>query len=103
MLQCPVVRPPFLCLNVYRQNQMKKEYITQGVCSRCIYIDVDDNGILNKVDFCGGCSGNTQGVARLAEGMHVDEVIRRLEGIRCGAKSTSCPDQLAKALKEMRS
>lgn len=82
---------------------MKKQFITQGVCSRYIDIDVDDNGIIKSVEFCGGCSGNTQGVARLAEGQRIDDVINRLEGIRCGAKSTSCPDQLAKALKEIRS
>ena len=74
-------------------------YTTKGVCSRRIYIDVED-GIVKNVKFEGGCSGNTQGVAALCVGMSVDEVIRRVEGIRCGFKSTSCPDQLAKALKE---
>lgn len=73
-------------------------YTTKGVCSRKINIDVED-GIIVKVNFEGGCSGNTQGVAALARGMSVDEAIERLEGIRCGFKSTSCPDQLAKALK----
>ncbi len=74
-------------------------YTTKGVCSRKIFIDIED-GIVTDVKFEGGCSGNTQGVAALAVGMSVDEVIRRVEGIRCGFKSTSCPDQLAKALKE---
>ena len=78
------------------------EYTPKGVCSQKITFEIEDNKV-KSVRFYGGCSGNTQGVARLAEGMHVDEVIRRLEGIRCGAKSTSCPDQLAKALKEMHS
>lgn len=74
-------------------------YTTRGVCSRRINIDVED-GVVKKVTFEGGCSGNTQGVAALAEGMTIDEVIYKLEGIKCGFKSTSCPDQLAKALKE---
>ena len=76
-------------------------YTTQGVCSRMIEISVE-NDIITQVTFTGGCSGNTQGVARLAEGMQVDEAIRRLSGIRCGFKDTSCPDQLACALKKMR-
>ena len=74
-------------------------YKTQGVCSREVSFDVKDNKITNVV-FKGGCSGNTQGVARLVEGMDVDEAIRRLDGIRCGFKPTSCPDQLARALKQ---
>ena len=77
------------------------EYNTTGVCARAIKFDVED-GIVKNVKFMGGCSGNTQGVAALVEGMPVDEVISRLEGIRCGAKPTSCPDQLACALKEWR-
>ena len=72
---------------------------TQGVCSREIHFDIADNKI-TQVQFVGGCSGNTQGVARLVEGMDVDEAIRRLDGIRCGFKPTSCPDQLARALKQ---
>ena len=77
------------------------EYKTSGVCSRAIKFEVEE-GLVRNVKFLGGCSGNTQGVAALAEGMPVDEVISRLEGIRCGAKPTSCPDQLACALKEWR-
>lgn len=73
-------------------------YRTQGVCSKAIEIELDGE-IVKKVKFVGGCSGNTQGVARLAEGQNINDVIARLEGIRCGFKSTSCPDQLAKALK----
>ena len=76
-------------------------YTTQGTCSRQITFDVVDNKLTN-VRFLGGCSGNTQGVARLVEGMDVDEAISRIEGIRCGFKPTSCPDQLAIALKEAR-
>lgn len=72
---------------------------TSGVCSSQILFDVDGD-IIKSVQFVGGCSGNTQGVARLVEGMKVQDAIDRLDGIKCGFKSTSCPDQLAKALKE---
>lgn len=75
-------------------------YKTHGVCSQRISFDVDENNKLTHVQFVGGCSGNTQGVARLVEGMDVDEAIRRLDGIRCGFRATSCPDQLAQALKQ---
>ena len=74
-------------------------YKTKGVCSREINFEVEDNKVKN-VQFVGGCSGNTQGVAKLIEGMDAKEAISRMEGIRCGFKPTSCPDQLAKALKE---
>ena len=76
-------------------------YKTSGTCSAAIDFEVED-GIVKEVKFIGGCSGNTQGVAALVKGMPVDEVVSRLEGIKCGFKSTSCPDQLAKALKEWR-
>ena len=76
-------------------------YKTQGVCSREIYFDVEDHKVVN-VRYIGGCSGNTQGGAALVEGMDVDEAIRRMEGIRCGRRPTSCPDQLARALKQYR-
>ncbi len=74
-------------------------YTTTGTCSRQIDITLNSDGIIENVKFTGGCSGNTQGVAALVVGMHIDEAIRRLEGIKCGPRSTSCPDQLAKALK----
>lgn len=74
-------------------------YKTSGVCSKEIQFEVEDN-IVKSVSFVGGCSGNTQGISKLVEGMSVDEVIRRLEGVKCGFRSTSCPDQLAKALIE---
>ena len=73
-------------------------YKTTGTCSSAIDFEVED-GIVKEVKFIGGCSGNTQGVAALVKGMPVDDVISRLEGIKCGFKPTSCPDQLAKALK----
>lgn len=73
-------------------------YKTKGVCSREIEIQLEGN-IIKEAKFVGGCSGNTQGISALVKGMTVDEAISRLEGIRCGFKSTSCPDQLATALK----
>ena len=76
------------------------EYTPRGVCSRKIQFDIDENDVVKKIVFVGGCSGNTQGVAALAAGMTVDEVIARVDGIRCGFKGTSCPDQLATALKQ---
>ncbi len=72
---------------------------TQGVCSQKIDFDIEDGKVTN-VHFSGGCNGNTQGISRLIEGMDVNEAISRLEGIQCGFKKTSCPDQLAKALKQ---
>lgn len=73
-------------------------YTTRGVCSRHIDIDIED-GIIRAVTFTGGCSGNTQGVARLLVGMSAQEAVERLDGICCGTKSTSCPDQVAQALR----
>lgn len=80
---------------------MSHRYTTRGVCSRSITFDLEDD-VVRNVRFEGGCSGNTQGIAALVEGLHAEEAIRRLEGIRCGIKSTSCPDQLAQALKKAR-
>lgn len=73
-------------------------YKTRGVCSREIQFEVKDNK-LTSVKYIGGCPGNTQGVARLVEGMDIDDAISRLSGIHCGHRPTSCPDQLARALK----
>ena len=75
-------------------------YTTKGVCSRQINIDIE-NGIVKKVVFNGGCHGNTQGVAALVKGMQIEEAIARLEGIDCRGRGTSCPDQLAKALRQV--
>lgn len=72
-------------------------YKTQGTCSSAIDFDVENN-VLTNVVFTGGCNGNLKGIGSLVEGMEVDEVIRRLQGTRCGWKETSCPDQLARAL-----
>lgn len=75
------------------------EYKTSGTCSAKIIVELNKDQVIENVEFIGGCSGNTQGVARLVKGMKAEEAIARLEGIRCGSKSTSCPDQLAQALK----
>ena len=74
-------------------------YKTKGVCSQEIHFELD-NDVIKHVEFIGGCSGNTQGVAKLVEGMDAEEVIRCLEGIHCGPRPTSCPDQLSKAIKK---
>lgn len=79
---------------------MVYNYKTQGTCSSNIELEVED-GIVRDVSFWGGCNGNLQGLSRLIKGMPVKEVISRLEGIRCGMRPTSCPDQLCKALHEM--
>lgn len=78
---------------------MQFEYKTRGTCSQRILFEIVDNKVKN-VEFIGGCNGNLQGISRLVEGMDVDSVIERIDGIRCGMKPTSCPDQLATALKE---
>ncbi len=75
------------------------EYAPQGVCSRLMKFDIEDNKIHN-LKVVGGCNGNLQGIGKLVEGMDIDDVISRAEGIRCGARPTSCPDQLSKALKQ---
>lgn len=77
---------------------MNYTYKTQGVCASKIEFEITD-GVVDNIRFIGGCSGNTQGVAKLANGRKVEEVISLIEGIRCGFKTTSCPDQLAQALK----
>lgn len=78
---------------------MKFEFVPKGVCARKMVIDVEGDTI-NNVQIVGGCHGNSQGISSLVKGMKVDDVIERLEGIKCGFKNSSCPDQLAKALKE---
>ena len=79
---------------------MHYEYTTKGTCSRSILFDIED-GKLTNVQYIGGCNGNLKGIGALVEGMEVDAVIARLEGISCGGKPTSCPDQLATALKQI--
>ena len=77
---------------------MKYAYIPRGVCSRKIELDIEDNKI-KSCRFMGGCHGNLQGIGKLVQGMDVDEAISKLQGIDCGGRGTSCPDQLARALK----
>ena len=78
---------------------MQFEYKTKGTCSQKIFITIED-GKIESVEFLGGCNGNLKGISSLVQGMEIDEVFKRLEGTTCGMKSTSCPDQLATALKE---
>ncbi len=80
---------------------MKKVYKTKGTCSSEIQVEVND-GVVSAVDFIGGCGGNAKGIAALIKGMPVDTVIEKLEGLTCDFRGTSCPDQLARALKEMK-
>lgn len=77
---------------------MKYTYRPKGVCSQMMEMDIEDNK-LKSLKVTGGCIGNLQGIAKLVEGMDIDDVINRLDGVRCGFKSTSCPDQLAQALR----
>ena len=81
-----------------RRYHIMEIYRTKGVCSQAIQFELDGD-IIKHVNFIGGCSGHTQGVARLVEGMKATDAIAKLEGIKCGPRPTSCPDQLAKALK----
>ena len=75
-------------------------YPTQGTCSRFIDVELDEQGVIRDVVFTGGCHGNLQGISSLVKGQKAENVISRIEGIRCGNKSTSCPEQLAKALRK---
>ena len=72
----------------------------RGVCAQAMRVEVDDQGMIQKLEVVGGCSGNLQGIAALVRGMPAEEAIQRLKGIRCGFKDTSCPDQLARAVQE---
>ena len=78
---------------------MHKTYKTKGTCSTQIDYDLEDNKVKN-VEFTGGCNGNQKGIAALVEGQEIEEVIKKLKGIKCGFRDTSCPDQLARALEE---
>lgn len=81
---------------------MQYIYNTKGVCSYQIIIDIDENNTIQNVTFLGGCNGNLKGINALVKGMNIDDVITKLTGITCGFKSTSCPDQLATALKQIK-
>ena len=78
---------------------MKYQTKCHGTCSRCVNFEMDE-GVVKNVEFIGGCHGNLQGIASLVEGMKAEDIIKKLKGINCGGKGTSCPDQLAKALEE---
>lgn len=81
---------------------MKKvEYIPSGVCSKKIIVE-SENNVITKVQIIGGCPGNSLGVSKLCVGRNIDEIINDLKGVKCGMKSTSCPDQLTKALEELK-
>lgn len=80
---------------------MKKfEYVPKNICARLIKVELDDNDVITKVEFVGGCDGNHKGIISLCNGMKAKDVITKLKGIRCGSRSSSCPDQLACALEE---
>ena len=79
---------------------MTYQFRPQGVCSQAMKVEIDDEGVIQSLEVLGGCSGNLQGISALVKGMKAEEAVRRLKGIRCGFKPTSCPDQLSKALKE---
>ena len=81
---------------------MKYTYTTKGTCARSIVLDIEDNK-LKDVSFVGGCNGNLKGIAALCQGMDIDDIISKLDGLKCGFKNTSCPDQLASALKSYKS
>ena len=89
----------YVILNIEVNIMAQYTYKTQGTCSKEIHFEVED-GIITSVKFLGGCPGNTKGVATLCIGRTVEEVVKLLEGITCGPRPTSCPDQLAKALKQ---
>ncbi len=78
------------------------EYKTEGTCSQQIDVTTDENDVIQDVSFVGGCDGNLQGICRLVIGQKIDDVIKHLDGIRCGMKRTSCPDQLCRALEQLK-
>ena len=82
------------------EPNMVMEYQPKGVCARKMIIDVED-GVVKSLEVIGGCNGNLKGISKLVQGMKVEDVISRLDGVRCGFKPTSCPDQLAQALKTL--
>ncbi len=76
------------------------DYFTQGTCAKMIHVELDENNIIQNVQFLGGCNGNTQGIAALVKGQKAEDVIGRVKGISCNGRPTSCPDQLSLALQE---
>lgn len=78
------------------------QFATEGTCSKIIDVTADEHDVIQQVFFLGGCNGNLQGISQLVRGQRIDDVIPRLNGIRCGTKRTSCPDQLCRALEELK-
>ena len=78
------------------------QYETHGTCSKLIDVTVDENDVIQQVFFLGGCNGNLQGICQLVRGQHIYDVMARLDGIHCGSKGTSCPDQLCRALEKIK-
>ena len=78
------------------------QYETTGTCSKLIDVTADENDVIQQVFFLGGCTGNLQGVSKLVQGQKIDDVIQKINGIRCGNRSTSCPDQLCRALERLK-
>ena len=78
------------------------QYETRGTCSKLIDVTCDENDVIQQVFFLGGCNGNLQVISQLVRGQKIDDVMKRLDGIRCGTKATSCPDQLCRALEQLR-
>lgn len=78
------------------------QYETTGTCSKLIDVTADENDVIQQVFFLGGCNGNLQGVSKLVQGQKIDDVIQKINGIRCGNRSTSCPDQLCRALEKLK-
>ena len=97
----------FVLLSTFRNFAPMKtrhiQYQTSGTCSQIIDVTADENNIIQQVFFLGGCNGNLQGISQLVRGQNIDDVIKRLDGIRCGVKRTSCPDQLCRALEQLKS
>ena len=80
---------------------MTHQFRPQGVCSQAMKVEIDDEGVIQSLEVLGGCSGNLQGISALVKGMMAQEAVERLKGLRCGFKSTSCPDQLARGLEKI--
>ena len=78
------------------------QYVPTGTCSRLIDVTCDENDVIQQVFFLGGCNGNLQGISQLVRGQKIDDVLKRIDGIRCGTKRTSCPDQLCRALEQLK-
>ena len=93
----------YICKQKTKEMETRHiQYETHGTCSKLIDVTVDENDVIQQVFFLGGCNGNLQGISQLVRGQKIDDVIPRINGIRCGAKSTSCPDQLCRALEQLK-